>query len=153
MGQYQNFAALLLRLATATNFLSAVADRFGFWGKPGDPGVSWGTWENFVVYNQQVNSFASPPVALWLGIMATALEIILAFLLIIGYKTRFAALGAAAMTLAFAAAMTYSFGIKAPLNYAVFVDFASALLLATTSRHKWSVDEISAEKPEARIFA
>ena len=144
MSKYQHIAALLLRLATAANFLSAVADRFGFWGKPGDPGVSWGNWENFVLYNQQVNSFLPPSFALFLGTTATVLEIILPVMLILGWKTRLAALGSAILTLGFALAMTYSFGIKAPLNYAVFVDFTSAFLLATIGYHRWSIDALSA---------
>jgi putative oxidoreductase len=39
-------------------------------------------------------------------------------------------------------AMTYSFGIKQPLDYAVFVDCTSALLLATMPRYRWSIDEL-----------
>lgn len=141
MGKYQNLAILLLRLATSANFLSAVADRFGLWGNPGEPNVSWGNWGNFVAYNAQVNSFVPASFALLLGIVATALEIILPLMLIAGYKTRLAAIGSALVTLGFALAMTYSFGIKAPLNYAVFVDITSAFLLATVSHYKWSIDE------------
>ncbi len=41
---------LFARLAVGAGFLSAVADRFGLWGKQGDKGVAWGNWENFVNY-------------------------------------------------------------------------------------------------------
>jgi hypothetical protein len=37
-----DLSALALRLALASSFLSAVADRFGIWGKSGEPRVSWG---------------------------------------------------------------------------------------------------------------
>jgi putative oxidoreductase len=35
-----DLSALALRLALAASFLSAVADRFGIWGKSGEPHVS-----------------------------------------------------------------------------------------------------------------
>ncbi|HEU4470100.1 MAG TPA: DoxX family protein [Flavisolibacter sp.] len=141
MNKYQNVAVLLLRLATAANFLSPVADRFGLWGQPGEASVIWGNWENFVAYTGKVNSFAPEGVVPMLAVIATGLEIILSLLLVAGFKTRIAAAGSAVLTLAFALAMTYSFGIKAPLDYAVFVDFASAFLLATMPVYKWSIDE------------
>ena len=146
MTQFQDIAILLLRLATAANFLSPVADRFGLWGPPGTTHVLWGTWQNFVEYTAQVNSFAPSAFVLFLAVAATVLEIVLALLLIVGYKTRLAALGAALLTLVFAASMAYSFGIKSPLDYAVFVDCTSAFLLATVARYRWSLDELTRKK-------
>ena len=146
MIQFQDIAILLLRLATAANFLSPVADRFGLWGPPGTANVVWGTWQNFVEYTAQVNSFAPAAFVLFLAVAATVLEIVLSLLLIVGYKTRFAALGAALLTLIFAVAMAFSFGIKAPLDYSVFVDCTSAFLLATVARYRWSVDELTRKK-------
>ncbi len=142
MKKYQDIAILLLRLATAANFLSPVADRFGLWGKAG----GWGNWKNFMAYAAQVNSFAPAGVIPFLAVAATTLEIALPVLLIIGYKTRWAALGSAVLTFSFALAMTYSFGIKSPLDYAVFVDCTSALLLATMPRYRWSLDELLLKK-------
>src|SRR4051812_49908354 len=43
-------AAVLLRLALAAGFLSAVADRFGLWGPAGTPGVGWGGVGPFLAY-------------------------------------------------------------------------------------------------------
>jgi len=37
-------AGLILRIVLGITMLSAVADRFGLWGAPGDPGVAWGNW-------------------------------------------------------------------------------------------------------------
>lgn len=138
----QDVAIFLLRLATAANFLSPVADRLGWWGPPGTSGVAWGNWENFEAYSAQVNSFMPASTVSFLAITATILEVIIAVLLIIGFKTRLAATAAALLTFLFAVAMTYSFGIKSPLDYAVFVDFTSAFLLATVARYKWSIDEM-----------
>lgn len=142
MTKYQDIAILLLRLATAANFLSPVADRFGLWGPPGTGNVVWGNWENFVAYTAQVNSFAPAAIVPSLAVAATVLEIGLPIMLILGFKTRLAALGSALLTLIFALAMAISFGIKAPLDYAVFVDCTSAFLLATIARYRWSVDEL-----------
>ena len=145
MQSSHNVAILLLRLATAANFLSPVADRFGWWGAPGTPGIAWGNWENFEAYSAQVNSFMPAATVSFLSVAATTLEVVIAVLLIVGFKTRWAATGAAILTLMFAAAMTYSFGIKAPLDYAVFVDLSSAFLLATVAKYKWSIDEMLAK--------
>jgi uncharacterized membrane protein YphA (DoxX/SURF4 family) len=62
-------------------------------------------------------------------------------LLLIGFKTRIAAMCAGSLTLLFALAMTYSFGIKSAFDYSVFVDSASAFLLATLPKYRWSLDE------------
>lgn len=35
---------VLLRVALGAGFLSGIADRFGLYGRPGVPGVSWGDW-------------------------------------------------------------------------------------------------------------
>lgn len=133
MKKYQDVAILLLRLATAANFLSPVATRFGLWGK--------GDWQSFLTYAGEVNSYAPASVVPFLAVAATSLEIIIPLLLIIGYQTRWAALAAALLTLCFALAMTYSFGLKEALDYAVFVDSTSALLLATMASYRWSLDE------------
>ncbi len=135
MRRYQDVAILLLRMATAANFLSPVASRLGLWGE-----LSSG-WNNFLAYAGQVNSFAPASIVPLLAITSTIFEIALPIMLIIGFKTRFAAAGAAVLTLVFAAAMTYSFGVKSPLDYGVFVDCTSAFLLATMPSYRWSLDE------------
>lgn len=137
MTRYQDHAILLLRIATAANFLSPVASRLGIWG---------GGWQKFLAYAGQVNSFAPPSLVPLLAITATVLEIILPVLLLVGYRTRGAAFGAALLTLCFGLAMAWSFGIKEPLDYAVPVDCTSAFLLATMPRYRWSLDEILARK-------
>lgn len=138
MTRYQDHAALLLRLATAANFLSPVASRLGLWGG--------GSWQEFLAYAGQVNSFAPPALVPWLAVTATVLEFILPLLLLVGWHTRQAALGAAGLTLLFALAMTWSFGIKEVLDYAVLVDSSSAFLLATLPRYRWSIDALLASR-------
>jgi uncharacterized membrane protein YphA (DoxX/SURF4 family) len=133
-------AGLILRIALGITMLSAVADRFGFWGAPGSPGVSWGNWENFIAYTQQLNSFAGKSVAEVLGLLATILEIVFAILLIIGFKTRIIALGTSALLLLFAIAMSVSVSIKAPLDYSVLTSAAAALLLSAIGTTSFALD-------------
>lgn len=130
------FASLLLRCALGIGFLSAVASRLGFWGKHSSG------WSSFMKYAEQVNSFAPRPLIPTLAITATALEAIFGIMLLIGFKTTSAALGSALLSLIFAVAMAYSFGLKEPLDYSVFVFSAGAFLLATLSADKWSVDQL-----------
>lgn len=139
MKKYQDLAILLLRIATAVNFLSAVAIRLGFWGAEN------GTWPEFVAYTGKVNSFAPAAIIPFLAVTATALEVIFVILLIVGYKIRWVALGAAILTLIFALSMTYSLGALSALSYSVWVDCTSALLLATMPYYRWSVDALQAK--------
>lgn len=135
-------AGLYLRLMLGFTLLSAVADRLGFWGAPGETGVAWGNWDNFVAYTYQLNTFAGESMAETLAALATVSEIVLGIALILGYKTRWAALGTGILTLLFALAMTNALGIKAPLDYSVFVDSAAGLLLVGIPRYKWAIDKL-----------
>jgi putative oxidoreductase len=134
MKKYQDLAVLLLRVATAVNFLSAVAIRLGFWG------ANNGTWAEFIVYTGKVNSFAPAAIIPFLAVAATSLEVLFAILLLIGYKIRWVALSSAILTLIFALSMTYSFGPLSALSYSVWVDSTSAFLLATMPYYRWSID-------------
>lgn len=136
----QKYTQLFVRMSVGTGFLSAVADRFGFWGKPGSPGTSWGNWENFVVYSNKINSFVPPNIGEFLAVVATVLEVILALMLLIGYKTRLAAISSGTLLTFFAIAMTISFGIKPTLSYSVWVGASACFLLATIKFYNFSLD-------------
>lgn len=127
-------ARIALRIALAAGFLSAVADRFGLWGKPGTPGVAWGDWPHFLIYTGKLNWFL--PVALMptVGAIATLAETVLAILLLVNWWPRQTALATATLLLLFALAMTFASGIKPPLDYSVYVGAAAAFYLAATSR-------------------
>ncbi|MCD2421728.1 DoxX family membrane protein [Niabella pedocola] len=142
---------LFLRLAISGAFLSAVADRFGLWGKPGSPRVVWGNWENFLSYSNAVNSFAGPQLNSLLAITATGLEILLPLLLITGYKIRWASIATGVLLCCFAAAMTYSFGIKPSLDYSVWTGAAAAFLLGNFSRYGYSIDNRIANKKKMAV--
>ena len=91
--------------------------------------MAWGDWTHFVAYTAKVNSFLPSSLAPALAIIATAAEALLGIALILGLFRRPVAFASAALFALFAGAMTLSFGVKAPLNFSVFVDFASALIL------------------------
>lgn len=131
-----NISTLLLRLALAAGFLSAVASRLNLWGKKSSG------WSSFLDYTAQVNSFLPKSFIPAIAVTGTVLELGLGILLLIGFKTNYAAFGAALLTLLFAVAMTYSFGIKEPFDYSVFAFSAGAFLLATMPYYKWSVDQL-----------
>jgi putative oxidoreductase len=123
-------APLVPRLALGVTLLSAVADRFGIWGPPGAGAVSWGDWTYFVAYTAKVNSFLPSFLAPALAVIATAAEGLLGIALILGIFRRPVAIASAVLFALFAGAMTLSFGVKAPLDYSVFVDFAAAFILS-----------------------
>jgi|SRR5579864_8771000 len=135
MKKYQGLATIIMRFALATGFLSAVGSRLSLWGSHSSG------WASFLDYTKSVNSFAPASLIPLLAIISTILETTLAFLLLTGYKTRWAALGASLLTLLFALAMTNSFGLKEPLDYSVFAFSASAFLLSTMPDYPWSLDQ------------
>src|ERR1700740_302912 len=122
----ERMAILYARIALGAAFLSAVADRFGLWGKYG----GWGNFANFTHYTAQVNSFMPAFIIPFLAWAATAAELALGIGLIIGFLPCWVAFGAAIFLFLFGTAMAISFGIKSPLDYSVFSASAAAVLLA-----------------------
>ena len=125
----QRFASWVARIALAAGFLSAVADRFGLWGAPGGKNVAWGDWPHYLANVALLNGFAPKSMVPAIGVIATAAELSIGILLLIGYRLRWTAFAAAALLLAFGTAMAIALGVKAPLDYSVFAAFGAALLL------------------------
>jgi len=122
-------ASWAVRIAIGIGFLSAVADRFGFWGPPGAPGVTWGNLARYEAYVAQLNWFMPAilvPVAGWI---ATIAEIVLGVTLLIGWQLRWSALFSALLLAAFGLTMTFALGPHAPLSYSVFAAASAAFLL------------------------
>jgi putative oxidoreductase len=134
------------RLAVGIGFLSAVCDRFGFWGPHGTAHVAWGDFAHFTTYTAQVNSFLPSGLAPTLAIISTILESLFGAALVLGLFTRVAAIGSACLLALFAVSMTISFGIKAPLDYSVFAACSAALMLTQWYRFRWSIDDLVAHK-------
>lgn len=137
--QKVQYSQLFLRLAISLTMLSAVADRFGFWGK----NSVWGNWKNFESYTQQLTFFLPESLSVFSAFVATFLEILFPLMLILGFKTRIAAYGTGFLLLIFALSMTLALGIKAPLDYSVWVGSAAAFLLANQKEFKFSIDTLT----------
>lgn len=118
---------LFLRLAIAAGFLSAVADRFGWWDKKVS---AWGNWDAFLEYTNLINPWFPDSLIPAVGIVATGAEIFLALLLLIGLKTEWAARLSGALLLLFAFSMTFSTGIKGVFDYSVLSAAAAAFALS-----------------------
>lgn len=132
----KNIAMVLVRYSIAIAFLSAVADRFGFWGAPGAKNVVWGNYANFLDYTAVLNPWVPKSSIPLVGGLATGLEIIFAVALIIGFKVKEAALASAVLLLIFAVSMALTVGVKAPLDYSVLTASAAAFLLFAVSQSK-----------------
>ncbi|MCY1019160.1 DoxX family membrane protein [Pyxidicoccus sp. MSG2] len=122
----ERFGLLYARLALGGAFLSAVASRFGVW--KADPGL--GYFDNFIRYTGEVNAFMPASTSPFLAWAATAAELCLGLLLVLGFRRRQVALCASVLLALFGTAMALSFGPKEPLDYSVFSASAGALLLA-----------------------
>jgi putative oxidoreductase len=131
---------LFLRIALGIGFLVTVSDRLGILGPFGTKNVEWGNWDNFIDYTGTLMPFLDRPVVNIMGGVATLTEATIGILLILGFKTRIAAIGSSVLTFVFALSMTLFLGIKAPINFAVFPVCAASLLLVTIPVYEWSID-------------
>lgn len=133
-------AQLYFRFALGIGFLLPVADRLGFLGPAGQNSVSWGSWDNFVVYTNTLMPYLSRSLAGVMGFLATVTEVCIAIMFIIGFKIRTAAYASFALTFIFALCMTLFLGVKAPFSYSVWADSAASLMLASIATYRWSID-------------
>lgn len=138
-GKDSIFPQLFLRLAISVTMLSAVADRFGFWGD----NSAWEKWENFEKYTQQLTFFLPEMLGKFSAYAATFFEILFPLMLILGFKTKIAAYGTGFLLLVFALSMSIALGIKAPLDYSVWIGSAAAFLLATQKEFYFSIDTLT----------
>lgn len=119
---------LFLRLGVGVGFLSAVADRMGYW--PAEISA-WGNWENFIAYTNIINpwfpdSFVEP-----IGLIATIAEVLFGLFLIIGFRTEFIAKLSGYLILIFGLSIAFSTGLKGALDYSVFAASGAAFALST----------------------
>ena len=76
------------RAALGVSFLLSVSDRLGFYGYPGERGVSWGAFERFLIYAAKVNALAPAWMIPFLGTAATVLELLFGVMLVLGLALR-----------------------------------------------------------------
>ena len=136
----------LLRLALGISFLSTVGDRLGLLGPFGNRNIEWGNWDSFIDYTGTMMPFLDRPAVNIMGGIASFAEAVIGILLIIGFKTRVAAIASCLLTLIFALAMTLFLGIKAPINFSVFTVITASLLLSKIQTYEWSIDNSLSEK-------
>lgn len=139
---------IALRLSLAAGFLSAVADRFGWWAPLGQG--SWGSMGSFADYAHQLVPFASGwflTVIVW---AATATEVALGVLLLTGWWPKLVGAATCVLLIVFGVAMAVSLGLQSPLSYSVFsaasAAAAYAILSTTSTSH-------TTEPPTRRAFS
>jgi uncharacterized membrane protein YphA (DoxX/SURF4 family) len=135
-------SSVVLRLGLGLGFLSAVADRLGFWGAYGQPNVEWGNYSRFLDYTHTLNWYWPAAVIPTLGTVATGAEILFGFLVLIGWHTRVAARLSGLLLIVFATSMTIALGPKSVLNYAVLTGIGASFLLVNCTTFPVSVDEL-----------
>jgi uncharacterized membrane protein YphA (DoxX/SURF4 family) len=135
---------IFLRLALSFAFLSAVADRFGFWGTEVS---AWGNWNNFIAYTSVINPWFPDVMIPFLGAVATIAEAVFALFLLIGFKTELTAKLSGFLLLIFALSMAFSIGIKPVFDYSVFSASAAAFALSLMHEKYFEVDTLL-HKPE-----
>lgn len=132
--------ATLLRVLIPLAFLQAVGDRFGLFGGPGTPGVSWGDFAHFIAYTGVVNAFLPRALIPTLAVLATICEITFGITMLLGISIRNAAIGSAILLFCFATAMTIS--RLSQFSYAVYLMSAGALSLAAIDASFLSIDAL-----------
>ena len=119
---------IALRLSLAAAFLSAVADRFGWWAPFGQG--YWGSMGAFADYTHQLVPFAS---GLFLTVIvwaATATEATLGVLLLTGWRPKLVGAATCLVLIVFGIAMAVSLGMESPLSYSVFSAVSAAAAYA-----------------------
>ncbi|MGL4411249.1 MAG: hypothetical protein ACRCTF_03805 [Bacteroidales bacterium] len=139
-----NIIKLFLRISLSFSFLSAVADRFGLWGKQS----VWGNWQNFLDYTKTINPWLPETFLPITGTIATTAEILFGICLLIGFKTELMARLSALLLLMFAMAMTFSTGIKGAFDYSVFTASAAAFALGLIKQKYMEIDQLLAKKSQ-----
>lgn len=130
-----DYFALFARIAIAMSFLSAVADRFGWWTPVlGSENIVWGNMGNFIAYTGVLVPWVSKQVLPVLAWLVTIAEVVFGVLLIIGYQKRIVALLSGVLLLTFAFSMMFFSSLKAPLDYSVFTASACSFLLYKNSK-------------------
>ena len=122
-------AGRVVAVLLAADFAGAVADRFGVFGPPGAPGVSWGNWAVFVDYTRLLLLDAPRPLAVLAAAAATATEVTLAVLLVSGWQRRWVGKGAAGLLTFYLVAMAWSVGWGEVARYALPIEIGAALLV------------------------
>ena len=121
---WAEFRSVFLRVSLSAAYISALAARFGWWERFGQPDVSWGTSAPFVKCRAKLNSCLPAPMTV--AVLATCAEI---------------APGALATTLVP--------GIRARLSFSVLPAAAGISLLAAHTAFAMSLDSMHSRARKA----
>lgn len=130
---------LFLRLSIAAGFLSAVADRWGMWSAEHSV---WGNWDSFLDYTYVINPWLPESTIPFLAIVATAAECVFGICLILGLKTQLVAFLSGVLLLIFALSMSFSIGLKSPLDFSVFTAAGAAFALSLIKEKYLEIDAL-----------
>jgi len=119
---------IALRLSLAAAFLSAVADRFGWWDAFGQG--NWGSMGPFADYTHQLVPLASGWLLTVIVWAATAIEATLGVLLLMGWRPRLVGAATCLVLVIFGTAMAVSLGVASALSYSVFSAASAAAAYA-----------------------
>ncbi|WP_157106187.1 hypothetical protein [Nocardia sienata] len=123
----------VLAVLLGLELVAAVADRFGLVGPTGAPGVSWGSWSEFVMNTQALLPWWPRPAIP--AALATALEAGLGAALIAGPGWRWCGKAVAGLFAVYTLAMLTSGATGDILRYSMAVHIGAALLVS--SRAGW----------------
>ena len=143
-------AGRVVAVLLAAQFAGAVADRFGAFGPPGAPGVSWGRWPAFVEYTALL--LHGVPGAEAVAVVATVVEVALAAALLSGWQRRWVGKATAGLLFCYLVAMAASVGWGEVARYGVPILVGGALLATVSGRGDAGAAQ-SAEVRGARPFA
>jgi uncharacterized membrane protein YphA (DoxX/SURF4 family) len=140
---------IALRLSLAAGFLSAVADRFGWW-EPFGQGT-WGSMGPFADYVHQLVPFASGWLLTVIAWAATVTESALGVLLLTGWQPKLVGAGTCLVLIIFGTAMAVSVGMESPLSYSVFsaASAAAAYAILGTTLPPYNPGVSSGPAPES----
>jgi hypothetical protein len=125
---------LALRVSLGAAFLSAVADRIGWWEPFAQ--TSWGSMVAFAAYTHQLVPFASGWFLTLIVWAATVTEATLGVVLLTGWRPQLVGAATCLVLIVFGTAMGVSLGLESPLSYSVFSAASAAAayaVLGTTS--------------------
>ena len=129
----RSLVALFLRAVLAFGLLAAGGAALGLVGAPaGFDALSWWT--------SRLWGLAPAAIVPFLSWTVMVVELILALLLLLGLRTRTAALVTGVLFLAVAAAMTLRMGIEAPFHAAIFAIAGVAFAIQTIGAGRVSFD-------------
>ncbi len=130
---------LFIRVSLGIGFISAVADRLGMWSADVS---AWGNFDTFLTYTSTLVPWVPDSILPALGWSVTILEAVLGIFLILGLKTKISAQVSGLLLLVFGLSMTFTSGIKGPLDYSVFSAAAAAFGLSLIKERYMEIDSL-----------